>query len=347
MGLRQRVSTSNFRANKIDPEAFEEQDDEFKSQLRAFDSDLQLFEKRSQEMSLGKGGRSVREEYFKMFLKTIGVCHGKRRSDVQTRFKRALIADYAATIPKPRSGTLWCNLSGSYWSEDLMIAAHIFPSSLGQANMTAIFGTEEELFSSRNGMLIRKDLEKRFDKYWIAIVPHADYTSTKEVQEWSKSEPQRWMIRVMNPKPQQMRGSLDWDPEKTYLDLDGQELAFRNSFRPRARYLYFHYLVALVKLCYHEDEHEQRTKDQAGKPVWATAGRYLKESMLLAFVEEIGHEELMANAINEGTKGKEAEVDELALEAANAAIELGSRSEEDSDEGEDSDENSSHSDEEA
>jgi len=347
VGLKQRISISDFRADKLSPETFEEQNDEFKSCLRAFDSDLKIFEKRSQEMSLGKGGQSVRRGYFEMFLKTIGVGHGKRRGDVQTRFKKALIADYAAAVPKPRSGSIWCNLSGSYFSRDIMVAAHIFPSALGQGNMTAIFGTEDELYTSRNGLLMRKDLEKRFDKHWIAIVPLADYTSAEEVQEWSKGEPQRWKIQVMNPKPQQMRDELDWDTKKTYLDLDDQELAFRNSSRPRAHYLYFHYLVALVKLCYHEDEHEQLTKDQAGNPVWATAGKYLKESMLLAFVEEIGHEELMANAISEGKKGKEADVDELALEAANTAIELGSRSEEGSDEEEDSDEDSSDSEEEA
>ena len=186
--------------------------------MRAYDSDLKIYEKRCKETSTEKG-RTNRKYFVELFMQA-GVKHGKRKSEDQSAFKKSLIKDYGAAHPTSR-GLLWCSLSGIYCNQDFVIAAHIFPSTIGQTTMTAIFQTESELYSSRNGVLMRADLEKRFDKYWIAIVPFADYSSAKEAKDWSTSDPQRWMIQVMNPKPTQMQDALDWAPEKTYLDLDG------------------------------------------------------------------------------------------------------------------------------
>jgi len=53
---------------------------------------------------------------------------------------------------------VWRSLSGNFWNRDLITAAHIFPSALGQTTMTAIFQTENEHFSSRNSLLMRSGL---------------------------------------------------------------------------------------------------------------------------------------------------------------------------------------------
>ena len=83
------------------------------------------------------------------------------------------------------------------------------------------------------------------------------------------------------------------DMNMTIRDLGGKRLFFRNDMRPRARYLYFLFVVAQLKLAW---RHEYRNnpanvlKKQLGKGFWATKGRYLKRAFLLAIAEEIGHD---------------------------------------------------------
>ncbi|KAL8889062.1 MAG: hypothetical protein Q9215_003602 [Flavoplaca cf. flavocitrina] len=50
------------------------------------------------------------------------------------------------------------------------------------------------------------------------------------------------------------------------------------------------------------EKKERALKDKLGKPFWATPGRYMRERMLGALVEEMGHEYegLLAGAIEEG-----------------------------------------------
>jgi hypothetical protein len=111
--------------------------------------------------------------------------------------------------------------------------------------------------------------------------------------------------------------------EKTWNDLDGQPVAFRSNQRPRARYLYFYYVVSVLGRSWNENKHWDLFKKELGKKVWATPGRYLKKNMLLGFASEVGHdvmEAFMNGCADPSTDVQE--VDVRALVAANDQIRL-------------------------
>ena len=81
-------------------------------------------------------------------------------------------------------------------------------------------------------------------------------------------------------------------------DLDGVRLCFRTAQRPRARYLYLLFVFAQLRLHWRHSRNDpgKVLKSQLGKGFWATKGRYLKRTFLLALAEEIGHDtELLDN----------------------------------------------------
>ena len=51
--------------------------------------------------------------------------------------------------------------------------------------MQSIFGTKEQLFHWRNGIVMSKNAEERFDRGFIAIVPELDSDATSEdIRAW-------------------------------------------------------------------------------------------------------------------------------------------------------------------
>lgn len=79
----------------------------------------------------------------------------------------------------------------------------------------------------------------------------------------------------------------------TIRDFDGKQLFFKNNKRPRARYLYFLFVVAQLKLAWraeYRNDPSKVLKKQLRKGFWGTKGRYLKHSFLLALADEIGHD---------------------------------------------------------
>ncbi|KAF8249172.1 hypothetical protein K440DRAFT_641527 [Wilcoxina mikolae CBS 423.85] len=75
----------------------------------------------------------------------------------------------------------------------------------------------------------------------------------------------------------------------TFGDIDGTELVFQTSHRPKARYLYFHYVVALLRTRRHKRKGwlQQQTQREIA---WATPGRYLRETMLRTLIAAVGHD---------------------------------------------------------
>ena len=66
-----------------------------------------------------------------------------------------------------------------------MVAAHLFPWQSGQDAMAAIFGKDanNELFSSRNGLVISGTAKMFLDNGAVALVPAVDYdTSSAQVE---------------------------------------------------------------------------------------------------------------------------------------------------------------------
>lgn len=142
-------------------------------------------------------------------------------------------------------------------------------------------------------------MESALEDGAIAIVPDLpDDATTEQIAMWERDQPKNYRWRIIDedapsldqaiiPKSQEV-------PDNMFVrDLDGRRLSFKNDNRPGARYLYFLFVVAQLKMAW---RHEYRTdpskklKPQLGKGFWATRGRYLNRALLLALAEEIGHD---------------------------------------------------------
>lgn len=276
----------------------------------------------------------------------LGIKNTGMRKRAQS-FRNELIRASHAAHPDPKEESLWCAVTNQYWAPSAIKTVHIFAYEHGQDTMTAIFGAEDppELFSPRNAILMISSAEERFDKGLFLIVPFVLNDSFAEIQRWHKNEPKEFRIRVCEPKAPAMQFYIP-GTKRMWVDLDGNRLAFKSSSRPDARYLYFHYCTMMLRRSWHQSNAFEVLRDELGKLYWGTPGRFMPKSMLLAFVEEMGHgyEQLLEGAMGEDDikdrrKGSEAETE--IVETASVAVGEGvgeDESDEDEDEDEDDDE---------
>ena len=116
--------------------------------------------------------------------------------------------------------------------------------------MDSIFGVMEtpELFSPRNGMIISELVEERFDRGFMAIVPRLpDRPTPEQVQLWDCSEPKQYKVRILDLKDPDVNKVTHPESTQTWKDLDDVDVEFRSMFRPRARYLYFHHCIQVLR----------------------------------------------------------------------------------------------------
>lgn len=240
---------------------------------------------------------SVRASYLELVITLLT----KTSRSNQSSFVQELSSRYGARKIGPVK-YVWSPVTGDWDVRSHTKAAHIYPLSLGQKSMTYTFGEDakDEINRAQNGLFLPIAVEEAYDRYLLTIVPCEEETS-----------PQEWKILVLD------RGGL-WNSPANFLgvgkhfgDLHQKRLEFQpgNSFRPRARYFYFQYVMAMLKIG------RSKTAEKAGisghmselttpalTKVWATQGRYLRENMIRAFIEGIGHdapdvdEEMMKHA---------------------------------------------------
>jgi hypothetical protein len=165
----------------------------------------------------------------------------------------------------------------------------------GQETMDAIFGKTKtpELFSPRDGLIISKAVEKVFDEGFMVIIPQLPERPTKaQISKWLIQEPRQYKTRIIDPSSKLTDRRISVAGDLKWKDLDNRPLQFRNKFRPAARYLYFHYCLQLLRRAWKQPVEEGKLviRNEMGKLYWGTPGRYLPRNMLLAFVEELGHE---------------------------------------------------------
>ena len=166
------------------------------------------------------------------------------------------------------------------------------------------------------------------------IVPDiVDQPTQQDVNTWEASDPREYKIRVLNPDHDLMKRLIS-GTDKIWADLDNERMKFKTNFRPRARYLYFAYCAAMLRRSI-MGKHFEVSRAELRKKFWYTPGRYMRESMLLGFVEEMGHdyEHLLEGAIKE----EDAVPDITAIAAANTHIQETLKAEEDCDLESDSD----------
>lgn len=248
---------------------------------------------------------------------------GKRNRSAQSHFRQALISSYNAAITDPKKPKVIKRLYDTATGHELRLnnitAAHIIPHSLGPHILVSIFGHNitGELNTPYNGLLLASDVEKAMDDGAIAIVPAiVDDPSTADVEAWENTNPKQYKWRVIDYKADVLDACPIDDNEMTVRDLDGKQLFFKSDERPRARYLYFLFVVAQLKLAWraeYRNDPSKVLKKQLRKGFWGTKGRYLKHAFLLALADEIGHDTELACADNAIDPGDNNERDELGV----------------------------------
>ncbi|KAJ5918166.1 hypothetical protein N7454_010541 [Penicillium verhagenii] len=273
------------------------------SMIKAQEKNRDICKQRVEQLTVSDRGSRLRASFVKLFTTSkmgLGITStgtGSRPTDKQSAFRADMISKYNAQR-EGEDNLLWCPILGQWHDSESIVAAHLFAYMHGQVTMNAIFGKTKspELFSPRNGLLISSTIERYMDAGKIVIVPDLpERPKVPELLKWLTSRSRSLKVRLLDPTWEKREKLISAVSSLRYKDLDNRPLVFRSDFRPAARYLYFHYVVQILRRAWQKDSQGgpdavDLMKDEAGKPLWGTPGRYLPRSMLLALVEEIGHE---------------------------------------------------------
>jgi hypothetical protein len=290
-------------------------------QFKAVQLDHKLCLKQAKHIAEGTAESTTRRSFIQLFTApknalgvTIPPGTERRSTGPQANFRHNLICVSEVKHPGAgRSHWMWCPVTRTW--RDEIVAANIFAYYHGQNQMRTIFGADGigELSSAKNGILMSAMAAEAFDKGHFVIVPDLDDSSSQhDIDMWNTSDPKEYKIRLLN---------FDSTPVRYDLVLDGQRVEFKGNRRPRAKYLFFHYCVSMLRRSWIHDKHWELLK--TGKGLWPIPGPYLRKSHILAFVEEIGHE--VGDSLLQGCVDPEShveEVDETALAAANDQIRI-------------------------
>ncbi|QDS70926.1 hypothetical protein FKW77_006679 [Venturia effusa] len=357
--LKHQISVATFQSENqgasID-EYFESEDGKnFLVRLKAEEIETNNYKKQAERMkSSGSEMKQQSQAFLKFFLTSSlglqlkGPTAGDRDTRDQSQFRAAMIEAYNLRNPNPKLAKIWCPFLGDWVLAQEMQASHIFPYRYGQDTMSAIFGEDAngELFSYNNGLMLHQNVEKYFEKGLFCIVPKInDPRDVAEVQKWDQDLVKEYMVRIIDNKHPYIDQEVASFCGKTWRQMDGMKLRFRNNERPRARYLYFHMVCMLLQHTWNKDKKgavPATMKDQLGNVFWGSRGKYMKQSMILAFIDQMGHDydQLLENA----TPDKQQEEEEIALAVASdlllsaAKHDLGETEEEEDEEEEEEEE---------
>ena len=278
--------------------------------LRAAIYEKELYMRQAEKIQRGGPVRRAFQAMFKTSQIGLGAQKagvGKRTKTQQSKFRQNIIRADGAAITNPRKPKVITDLYDSATGRELVpshvTAAHIVPHSLGPDVLIALFGinVEGEIDTPYNGLLLQSDIERAMDDGAIAIVPDLpDDPSTEEVATWESTEPKEYKWRVIDDDAEVLDEKFLEGIDMTIRGLGGKRLFFKNDMRPRARCLYFLFVVAQLKLAWRHDYRNDPAnvlKKQLGKGFWATKGRYLKRPFLLALAQEIGHDTQLSDNI--------------------------------------------------
>ncbi len=283
-------------------------------ELNAKHQQRRLCQDQAEQLALDStdASSSLRRSFIRLFttsklgLGILSTGAGKRKSRQQSKFRTELIEAYNARGDGAAGDEefLWCPVLATWVHQSCATAAHVFGYMNGQESMTAIFGptNKPELWSPRNGMIISSTVEEKFESGLYVIVPDLpENASPAEMALWNNSEPKEYKLKIIDLNHPSAERWFDKVGGLKWKDLDNKRLVFRSSFRPRARYLYYHYCTQLLRRAWNEDYQGDILKHELKKRFWGTPGKYIRESMLRAFVEELGHgfEDLLEGAADD------------------------------------------------
>ena len=294
---------------------------EVEEETESAERKIRRYEARSRIVEAAKTTNfpSIRASYLELMLTLLT----KTSRNHQSAFVKELESKYGHQ-KFGKAKHVWSPVIGDWVARGDVKAAHLFPLSLGQKSMNFIFGPEaqDEMNRAPNGLFLQSSIEQAFDQHQLIIVPCGE-----------ENRPQEWKFLILD------KGGLSntklhiLGAQSTFANLHERKLIFQpgNDFRPRARYLYFHYVMAMLKLGRRNKDgraqisaHMSELTTPVLTKVWATQGRYLRQNMIRAFIEGIAHDSPEADSemLMEHAKEKENVTDEMIemIETAKAIV---------------------------
>ena len=312
---------------------------------------------------LEKRAGQFRDTFFWLFTSAktglnISTGVGTRDSSAQSNFVAAMRQAYC---PSEDEMARWDPVLGERIHAGISSAAHLYPWRQVDS-MDAIFGkgSRDEIFSPLNGLFLHTDIEKALDYGFIAIVPDTELEPRNPLQplddlaerqqrikDWESQPVKDYKVVVIDAKRKEVstRKVLNHGELIPLSALHGRRLQFKTDFRPRARYVWWTFLSAVLQAGWRAGKGGTNpVESEVRKTVryWGSRGPYVKKNMLLGFVEELGQDvdSILENSIVEEEDGPE-ESDPHGVAIATSEIirkaEVQEKTEEDSDEDEDGD----------
>ncbi|KAG6018358.1 hypothetical protein E4U43_002516 [Claviceps pusilla] len=177
----------------------------------------------------------------------------------------------------------WCHMLGIWVYHTVTKAAHIVPFFLDNDSISEILFGEwaPSIKKPGNALLLSEKLEIWFDQYHIVVVP----------VDTNENPITRWRTDVISDSILHAHCY----PDITARDIDGKELTFLNANRPAARFLYFHFIMALLRIRDLQREGWQTTwaRYYTQRP-FPTPKPYIRESMLIALATHFKTTDLKA-----------------------------------------------------
>ncbi|RGP63854.1 hypothetical protein FLONG3_9748 [Fusarium longipes] len=234
----------------------------------------------------------------------------KRDKSVQANMGKAMVEAYCPDTGNPRNR--WDPVLRRWGTNADVHAAHLYPWAQGPY-MDDIFGegtSDNDLFSPHNGLFLTTCVEDALEKGKLVIVPDVDITPAdphrplddlearhERAKRWEETIPKEYKIivlRVNDPKITATLPLVYQTPGVTrLLDLHDRKLEFITDARPRARYIWWTFLNAVLRVSWNSnsgDGNLQHAEARAATRYWGTRRQYVKRNQLLGFVEEIGHD---------------------------------------------------------
>ncbi|KAK3947683.1 hypothetical protein QBC32DRAFT_223633 [Pseudoneurospora amorphoporcata] len=152
--------------------------------------------------------------------------------------------------------------------DDELVLKHLFGKERGAS----------EIGSPTNSLMLSKQVKSWFDKYLFVIVPVID---PLEVTQVPNNIITRWKVELISPDVENMT----------------RELVFLNQNRPASRFLFFRFMLALIRIRQLDRRgwEDVWAKYHTYKPFAATpTGRYYARTGMLPLLAMAGHNGITA-----------------------------------------------------
>ncbi|KAI0914944.1 hypothetical protein F4823DRAFT_570235 [Ustulina deusta] len=174
----------------------------------------------------------------------LGLYRGLDRADKRPKTWREEVEKYyGATGPVPEHKMTWCYATGMHYVSEDVKAPHIVPFFLRHTDAgDELFGSRgPELREPSNALLLLSRIKSWFDQHFLIIVP-VDPNETPKITRW-KIELIEKSVANTPYSGQGRDGGFSRGHE-----LDGKELKFLNAARPASIFLYFRFIMTLVRI---------------------------------------------------------------------------------------------------